>query len=85
MGSMQTEKSQPSGQWIMPETQLTSFPALSVYPRVRISLSASETDVRFYLCYVIMKFQIQTSLRVIVESLLYHKHTEKELHSILTD
>ena len=27
----------------------TSFPALSVYPRVGISLSASETDDRFYL------------------------------------
>ena len=25
--SMQTEKSQPSGQWIMPQTLLTSFPA----------------------------------------------------------
>ena len=41
---MQTEKSQPSGQRIMPET-----PALSIYPRVGISLSASETDDRFYL------------------------------------
>ena len=28
---------------------LTSFPALSVYPWVGISLSASETDDRFYL------------------------------------
>ena len=46
---MQTEKSQPLGQQIMPETQWTLFPALSVYPRVGISLSASETDGRFYL------------------------------------
>ena len=28
---------------------LTSFPALSVYPRVEISRSASEIDDRFYL------------------------------------
>ena len=28
---------------------VTSFPALSADPRVGISLSASETDVRFYL------------------------------------
>ena len=28
--------------------QQTSFPALSVYPRVGIDLSASETHVRFY-------------------------------------
>ena len=33
----------------MPETQLTSFPVLSVYPRFEISLSASESDVRFNL------------------------------------
>ena len=40
---MQTEKSQLSGQWIMPETGQISFPALSIDPRVGISLSASET------------------------------------------
>ena len=33
----------------VPETRYTSFPALSVDPRVGISRSASETDVRFYL------------------------------------
>ena len=33
----------------MPETRLTSFPTLSVYPRFGISRSASETNVRFYL------------------------------------
>ena len=50
---MQTEKSQPSGQRIMPEIQKTSFTALSFYPQFRISLSASQTDVRFYLfCYI---------------------------------
>ena len=30
---------------------VVSFPALSVYPLVRISLSASKTDDRFYLYY----------------------------------
>ena len=39
---------QPSGQRIMPKTRFTSFPALSVYPMIGISLSESETDVRFY-------------------------------------
>ena len=39
---MPTENSLPSG-------QATSFLALSVYPRVGISLSASETDDRFHL------------------------------------
>ena len=33
--------SQPEGKWIMPETRFTSFPALSVGPRVEISRSAS--------------------------------------------
>ena len=46
---MQIEKSQPSGQRILPETRQTSFPALSVYHRVGISRSASKTDDRFYL------------------------------------
>ena len=42
--SMQTEKSQPEGKWIMPETRFTEFPALSVDPRVGIFWSTSETD-----------------------------------------
>ena len=48
---MQTEKSQPSGQRIMPETrftEFTEFPTLSVHSRVVISLSASEADEGFY-------------------------------------
>ena len=32
--TMQMEKSQPEGKRIMPETKFTSFPALSVDPRV---------------------------------------------------
>ena len=46
---MQIEKFQPSGQRIMPKT---SFPELSVYPWAEISLTASETDDRFY-CLVL--------------------------------
>ena len=41
---MQTEKFQPEGKRMMPETRFTSFPALSVDPRVGISRSASKTD-----------------------------------------
>ena len=32
------------GKRIMPETKFTKFPALSIYPLVGISRSASETD-----------------------------------------
>ena len=46
--SMQTEKSQPDGKWMMPETRFIEFPALSVDPRVRISRSSSETDVGLF-------------------------------------
>ena len=38
-----TEKSQPEGKRIMPETKFTEFPALSIDPRVGIFRSASET------------------------------------------
>ena len=41
----QTEKSQLEGERIMPERGFSSFPAISVDPRVGISRSASETDV----------------------------------------
>ena len=42
---MQTEKFQPEGKGIMLETRFTEFQALCVDPRVKISRSASETDV----------------------------------------
>ena len=42
--SMQTEKFQPEGKRIMPETRFNEFPALSVNPRFGISRSPSETD-----------------------------------------
>ena len=41
---MQTEKSQPEGKQIMPETRFISFLVLSVDPTVGISRSASESD-----------------------------------------
>ena len=50
---VQTEKSQPLGQQMMPETGRTSFPALSVYPGVGISNSALGTNVRFYLSLIL--------------------------------
>ena len=42
---IQTETSKPEGERIMPETRFSEFPALAVDSRVRISLSASKTDV----------------------------------------
>ena len=42
---MQTEKSEPGRERIMPETRFTEFPALSVDLRGGISRSASEIDV----------------------------------------
>ena len=52
---MQTEKSQPEGKRIMPETRFTEFPALSVDPRVGISRSASETDVGLFFLPMTLK------------------------------
>ena len=45
---MQTEKSLHKDKRMVPETRFTEFPALSVDPRVGISLIFSETDERFY-------------------------------------
>ena len=42
-------ENQPSRQRILLETRQTSFPELSVYPRVGVSRSAPETDNIFYL------------------------------------
>ena len=42
----------------MPETRYTSFPALSVYLRVGISLSASETNDRYFLPELVIKVYI---------------------------
>ena len=45
---MQTEKCQPEGKRIMPETRLTEFPVLSVDPRDGIFRSAPETDFELF-------------------------------------
>ena len=62
---MQTEKSKPSSQRKMSETRQTSFLALIIYPRVEISRSASETDVRFILSRLTV----------------FHCRTEAKLHN----
>ena len=46
--SMQTEKSQPKGKQIMPETRLFLFPALSIDSRAGISRSTLENDNRLF-------------------------------------
>ena len=75
---MQIEKSQPSGQRILPETRLASFPALSVNPRVGISLSAFKADVRFYLSRLSIPYipshSVLESLRTMFESLKIDLH-----------
>ena len=52
---MQTEKSQPKGKRIMPETWFTEFQALSVDPRVGISRLASGTDVWLFFLRMTLK------------------------------
>ena len=69
---------EPSGQRIMPEMRFISFPALSVYPRVWISRSASKTNYRFYLSqsglYPKLKLELQHMFyqNVLWCSRLYH-------------
>ena len=55
---MQTEKSQPEGKRIMPETKFTEFPALFVGSRVWISWSPSETDVCLFFFLMILNIVI---------------------------
>ena len=45
LSMMRTEKNKPEDKQIMLETRFTEFSALSIYPRVGISQSTSETDV----------------------------------------
>ena len=52
---MQTEKSQPKGEWIMPEIRFTVFPALSIELRAGISWSASEIDVWLFFLLLTLK------------------------------
>ena len=48
---MQTEKSQPEGKRMMPETMYTEFPALSIDPMVGISPSARRPMID-YISYI---------------------------------
>ena len=81
---MQTDKSQPSGKRIMPEMRRTSFPALSIHPRVWISRSASKTDVRFYLCS--MRIPISSGTGTVIRNfvptvvLYYGTHRQNRRH-----
>ena len=52
---MQTEKSQPEGKRIMPETRFTEFPAFSVDPRVGVAPSASDIDVWLFFLPMTLK------------------------------
>ena len=65
---MQTEKSEPEGKRIMPETRFTEFPALSVDPRVGISWSSSETDVWLFFLPITEKIE---ALKGIFTLMLY--------------
>ena len=53
---MQTGKSQPEGERIMPETRFTEFPALSVDPRDGISRSTWENDDSLFFLPIIGSF-----------------------------
>ena len=59
---MQAEKSELEGKRIMPETRFTSFPALSVDPRVGISRFASETDDTLFFLPIIRKTEVLTGI-----------------------
>ena len=61
---MQTEKSQPEGKWIMPETRFTEFLALSVDPWERLSRPASQTDDTISIFHVCMVWIEKSVTRV---------------------
>ena len=48
LSAMQTEKSRPEGEQIMPETRFTEFPAFFVDPRVGISLSHQRPMIDYF-------------------------------------
>ena len=69
---MQTEKSQLESKWIILETRFIGFPALSVDPRVGISLSASESNDRcliIFLTYGIKNYEISFVISFICDIL----------------
>ena len=55
---MQTEKSLPKGKRIMPKTRFTEFSALSVDPRMGISLSASTIDDLLFVLPILKKIVV---------------------------
>ena len=55
---MQTEKSQPEGEQIMPETRFTEFPALSIDPRVGISLLPRRPMFDYFITYDIKNYYL---------------------------
>ena len=77
---MQTEKSQPEGKRIMPETRFTEFLALSVDPRVGISRPASETDVLFL--PMALKNYLLSFVISFIFDLLHHLTTFSERQSV---
>ena len=55
---MQTEKSLPKGKRIMPKTRFTEFSALSVDPRMGISLSASTIDDLLFVLHILKIIEV---------------------------
>ena len=60
-----------SGKRIMPESRFTSFPALSVVPRVGISRSASETDGKLFFSYLLLKKIVDFIITFLLLSLIF--------------
>ena len=52
---MQTEKFQPDGKQIIPETSVIEFLSLSVEPRIGIFRSASDLDDLFFFYLLLRK------------------------------
>ena len=78
---MQTEKSQPEGKRIMPETRFTELPALSIDPRVGIYWSALETGLIIFLTYEIQNCHLVSVISFIFD-ILRRITTFSERHSV---
>ena len=81
---MQTEKSQPEGKRIMPETRLTELSALSIDPRVGIYWSAWRPKFNYfsYLKYEIQNCHIVSAIAFIFD-ILRRITTFSERHSVV--
>ena len=73
---MQTEKSQPEGKRIMPETRFTEFLALSVDPKVEISCRC----LIIFLTYDIKSYDVFS----IIFDILRRIMTFSDCHSMLS-